>query len=130
LKKYGSLKKAIEELNQKLIMLQSQNKQIESIDSLNKSDLLEMWQMQESTILAILVEVARGEKVEFDRLMTAMIETINLARSPDASNMLKKGIDMIQASAKDSELTPVKSGGNIPPDKSGQLILPKKEMSQ
>jgi DNA-binding transcriptional MerR regulator len=108
LKKYGSLKKAIEELNQKLIMLQSQNKQIESIDSLNKSDLLDMRQMQESTILAILVEVARGENVEFDRLMTAIIETINLARSPDASNMLKKAIDMIQASAKDSQVTPVK----------------------
>jgi hypothetical protein len=89
-----------------------------------------MPQMQESTILAILVEVARGENVKFDRLMTAIVETINLAGSQDAPNMLKKAIDMIQASAKHSQLTPVKSGGNIPPDKSGQLILPKKEMSQ
>ncbi|MGB8935336.1 MAG: hypothetical protein WCC17_09550, partial [Candidatus Nitrosopolaris sp.] len=65
LKKYGSLKNSIEELNQELRLLESQNKQMESRDRLNMpKDLLEIWEMQECTILAPLVEVAIGEKVE------------------------------------------------------------------
>ncbi|MGB6594992.1 MAG: hypothetical protein WBE68_26110 [Candidatus Nitrosopolaris sp.] len=102
LKKYGSLKNSIEELNQELRLLESQNKQMESRDRLNMpKDLLEIWEMQECTILAALVEVAIGEKVEINRLRTSIIETINLAiRSPDASYIFKKAIDMINVSDK------------------------------
>lgn len=102
MKKYGSLKNSIEELNQELRLLESQNKQMESRDRLNMpKDLLEIWEMQECTILAPLVEVAIGEKVEINRLRTSIIETINLAiRSPDASYIFKKAIDMINVSDK------------------------------
>jgi hypothetical protein len=64
-------------------------------------DLLETWESQGYAILAPLVEVARGEKVEDNRLRTAIIGTINLViRSPDASYVFKKAIDMINASDK------------------------------
>ena len=74
MKKYGSLKKSIEELNQELRLLESQNKQMESRDRLNMPKaLLEIWEMQECTILAPLVEVAIGEKDGSRRIESSII---------------------------------------------------------
>ena len=102
LKKYGSLKKSIEELNQELRILESQNKPMETSDHLNiPKGELELREMQEFALLAPLVKAARGDMVEVNSLKRAIISTIDLAIrkiGSDASYAFKQTIHMINAS--------------------------------
>ncbi|MGC1930588.1 MAG: hypothetical protein WA667_16590 [Candidatus Nitrosopolaris sp.] len=102
LKKYGSLKKSIEELNQELRILESQNKPMETSDPLNiPKGELELREMQEFALLAPLVKAARGDMVEVNSLKRAIISTMDLAIrkiGSDASYAFKQTIHMINAS--------------------------------
>jgi predicted nucleic acid-binding Zn-ribbon protein len=81
LNKYGSLKKAIEALNQELRNLESQIKPVESGVSREEEGLHEVKVVQESATLAPLIKAAKGEKVEVDRLKHAFIGTMDIAIS-------------------------------------------------
>jgi hypothetical protein len=81
LKKYGSLKKLIEGLNQELTKLESQNNPMEAErDRLNlpKNELGEVREMQEYALFAPLI-IARGEPVDVNQLKHALIGGIDLA---------------------------------------------------
>jgi hypothetical protein len=81
LKKYGSLKKLIEGLNQESRKLESQNNPMEAErDRLNlpKNELDEVREMQEYALFAPLI-IARGEPVDVNQLKHALVGSIDLA---------------------------------------------------
>jgi hypothetical protein len=106
LKKYGSLKKLIEGLDQESKKLESQNKPVEpERDYVNipQDELDEVREMQEHVPIGPLIRAARGEPVEFDQLKRAVIGGINmalelLASDKQASDAFKKAREIINKS--------------------------------
>ena len=80
MKRYGSLKNAIEGLDQKLRDLESQMKPTEVAGTdIPKAEFHEVMVMQENQALVPLIRAARGEKVEVDQLRHALVGSIDLA---------------------------------------------------
>ena len=106
LKKYGSLKKLIEALDQESRKLEGQNKPVEAeSDYVNipKDELDEVREMQERGAIAPLIRAARGELVEFNQLKRAVIGGIDialesLASDKQASDAFKSGWQIINKS--------------------------------
>ena len=89
LKKYCSLKKLIEALDQESRKLEGQNKPVEAeSDYVNipKDELDEVREMQERGAIAPLIRAARGELVEFNQLKRAVIGGIDIALESLASD--------------------------------------------
>ena len=106
LKKYGSLKKLIEALDQESRKLEGQNKPVEAeSDYVNipKDELDEVREMQERGAIAPLIRAARGELVEFNQLKRAVIGGINmtlelLTSDQKASDAFKEAREIINKS--------------------------------
>ena len=104
LKKYCSLKKLIEGLDQQSKKLEGQNKQAER-DYVNipQDELDEVREMQQHGAIAPLIRAARGELVEFNQLKHAVITGINitlelLTSDQKASDAFKKAREIINKS--------------------------------
>lgn len=101
LNKYGSLKKAIEGLNQGLRNVECQIKAVESeVIGMPQEELHEVKVVQEYATLSPLIKAAKGEKVEVDRLKHAFIGSMDIAISrigPDneASDAFKRVKHMV-----------------------------------
>ena len=82
LKKYGSLKKLIEGLDQESKKLEDQNKRVEAerdYVNIQQDELDEVREMQQHGAIAPLIRAARGEPVNVDQLKRAVIGGIDLA---------------------------------------------------
>jgi len=104
LKKYCSLKKIIEGLDQESKKLEGQNKQAER-DYVNipQDELDEVREMQQHGAIAPLIRAARGELVEFNQLKHAVITGIDitlelLTSDQKASDAFKKAREIINKS--------------------------------
>ena len=106
LKKYGSLKKLIEGLDQESKKLEAQNKPVEAereYVNIPQDELDEVREMQQHGAIAPLIRAARGELVEFNQLKRAVIGGIDialesLASDKQASDAFKSGWQIINKS--------------------------------
>ena len=91
LKKYGSLKKLIEGLDQESKKLEGQNKPVKAErdnENIPQDELDDVREMQEHGAIAPLIRAARGEQVDFNDLKHAVIRGIDVALARLSSDKL------------------------------------------